>query len=439
MGKSERHSSSALPSASTLPETGWSVDHTLEQLEALRVNDVRWKEGRAFSLAYLVSPEVHDLATEAYRRFSGENALNVEAFPSLRTMANDVLAIVGTWLGAPASARGFLTSGGTESILMAMKAARDQFRHDDIRRITSPNVVLPTSAHAAFHKAAAYFDIQLRSVPVCSQTWRADAVAMDAAADENTIMFVASAPQYPQGVVDPVTDIAAAAMQRGINCHVDACMGGVTLPYLAELGVPLPAWNFAVEGVTSMSVDLHKFGYTAKGASVVMYRSAALRSHQGFVTDNWLGGFYGSSGVLGTKSGGPIAAAWAVLHHLGHDGYRRAANTARDTAVEIARAIQADPRLMLRAHPDATLLSFGAATTIDSRAGSAPPIDIFAVADGLAARGWYVDRQTPPPSIHLTVNAVHAGTYRRFLHDLAGVLDQVGSESGNAGAYGTLE
>ncbi len=416
----------ALPSSPELPTHGWSTHETLERLEALRVTDVRWKEGRAFSLAYQASPEAHDLATEAYRRFSGENALNVEAFPSLRAMQTDVLAIAGRWLGAPDTARGFLTSGGTESILMAMKAARDQFRRDKAH----PNVVLPTSAHAAFHKAGAYFDVELRCVPVCSETWRADASAMARASDANTIMFVASAPQYPQGVVDPVADIAAVALERGVNCHVDACMGGVTLPYLERLGVRFPKWNFAVEGVTSMSVDLHKFGYTAKGASVIMYRNAALRSHQGFVTDNWLGGFYGSSGVLGTKSGGPIAAAWAVLHHLGDDGYLRVARSARDTTLSIAAAIKAEPRLVLRAEPDATLLSFGSAT---------PDLDIYAVADGLAARGWYVDRQAPPPSIHLTVNAIHAETHSQFLADLAATLDAVGNSSGALGSYGTLE
>ncbi|MFM8907146.1 MAG: aspartate aminotransferase family protein, partial [Actinomycetota bacterium] len=166
---------------------------------------------------------------------------------------------------------------------------------------------------------------------------------------DNTIMFVASAPQYPQGVVDPVAEVAAVAADRGANCHVDACMGGVTLPYLARLGVELPEWNFALDGVTSMSVDLHKFGYAAKGASVIMYRNARLRSFQGFVTDNWLGGTYGSSGMLGTKSGGPIAAAWAVLHHLGDDGYLALTKLARDTTLRIAEAISVESRLELRA------------------------------------------------------------------------------------------
>jgi glutamate/tyrosine decarboxylase-like PLP-dependent enzyme len=176
----------ALPNAPELPAHGWSTDETLERLEALRATDVRWKEGRAFSLAYLATPAAHELATEAYRRFSGENALNVEAFPSLRAMQNDVLAIASRWLAAPESARGFFTSGGTESILMAVKSARGQFR---AAGITQPNMVLPTSAHAAFHKAAAYFDVELRLVPVCSESWLADSQAMAAASDANTILF----------------------------------------------------------------------------------------------------------------------------------------------------------------------------------------------------------------------------------------------------------
>ena len=443
---------------SGLPQHGWSPQETLSRLEALRDRDVRWKDGRVFSLAYYASPEAHELATEAYRRFSGENALNVDAFPSLRTMQADVLAIVAGWLHAPASARGFFTSGGTESILMAVKAARDQFRqapgdqfrHDETqgaaadaarrpRTVTRPNVVLPTSAHAAFEKAGAYFDVEMRRVAVRGD-WRADAHAMGAAADDDTIMFVASAPQYPQGVVDPVAEVAAVAAARGANCHVDACMGGVTLPYLARLGIELPQWNFAVDGVTSMSVDLHKFGYAAKGASVVMYRDARLRSFQGFVTDNWLGGMYGSSGMLGTKSGGPIAAAWAVLHHLGDDGYLALTRSARDTTLAIAAAINDDPRLELRASPDTTLLSFGAA--LDASTGR-PQLDVFALGDALSARGWYVDRQAPPPSLHLTVNAVHAGTHQRFITDLRAATDEIvaqtSASSGTAGSYGTLE
>ena len=435
-GRNDTRSDGALPSAPELPAHGWSTAETLERLEALRRDDVRWKDGRVFSLAYYASAEAHELATEAYRRFSGENALNVDAFPSLRTMQSDVLSIVAGWLGAPASARGFFSSGGTESILMAVKAARDQFRHDKTR----PNVVLPTSAHAAFEKAGAYFGVEMRRVPV-RDDWRADAAAMARAVDDQTVMLVASAPQYPQGVVDPVGEVAAVALERRVNCHVDACMGGVTLPYLARLGAKVAPWNFSVDGVTSISVDLHKFGYAAKGASVIMYRTGELRSHQAFVTDNWLGGLYGSSGILGTKSGGPIAAAWAVLHHLGDDGYLRVTREARDTAMAIAAHVRAHPLLTLRAEPDTTLVCIGAAAHDASAAHTTQALDIFAVADALASRGWYVDRQQPPPSIHLTVNAVHATTYKDFLRDLDAAVAEMSTRSatGRAGAYGTVD
>lgn len=424
--RNPRHALSPPDGRSRLPVQGWSVEETLDRLEALRGGDVRWREGRVFSLAYHADAGLHELAGEAYRRYSGENALNMDAFPSLRAMQSEILAIAAGWLAAPAGARGFLTSGGTESILMAVKAARDQFR---ARGVTRPNVVLPTSAHAAFEKAGAYFDVEMRRVAV-GPDWRADSSAMAAAGDADTVMFVASAPQYPQGVVDPVGTVAALAVERSVNCHVDACMGGVTLPYLERLGVEIPPWNFEVEGVTSISVDLHKYGYTAKGASVVMYRDATLRSFQGFVTDNWLGGTYGSSGMLGTKSGGPIAAAWAVLHHLGDEGYLHLAERARQAALRVAKAIADDPRLVLRAQPDSTLLSFGSAD---------PAVNIFAVADRLAVRGWYVDRQSPPDSLHLTVNAGHHSTVEEFIDDLRRCLDEAPDGGGSAGAYGTME
>jgi len=210
-------------------------------------------------------------------------------------------------------------------------------------------------------------------------------------------------------------------------------MGGVTLTYLARLGHDIPAWNFSVPGVTSISVDLHKFGYTAKGASVIMHRSKRLRSFQTFVTDNWLGGFYGSSGVLGTKSGGAMAAAWAVLHHLGDEGYLRLTAAARRACDQLADAIEATPELRLRARPEATLLSFGASDP--------DALDVFAVADALWRRGWYLDRQGPPPSLHCTVNAVHDGRIDAFVADLRASIDEVlaARSTGDQGAYGTVE
>ena len=413
-----------------MPTKGWSADDVFEGLEAMRTRDVRWREGRAFSLAYHAGAEALAVAEEAYRRFSGENALSTDAFPSLKQIQAEVVAMAGVWLGATPSSAGFMTSGGTESILMAVKAARDRLLAE--RQIRQPNMVMPTSAHAAFAKAGAYFGVEVRRVAVGSD-WRADVAAMQSQVDKNTVLIVGSAPQYPQGVVDDIVGIAKIASDAQINCHVDACMGGVTLAYLQRLGENIAPWNLQVPGVSSISVDLHKFGYTSKGASVIMYASKHLRSFQGFVTDDWLGGVYGSSGVLGTKSGGSMASAWAVMHFLGDDGYLRLTRQAREATLQLATVIRNTPELVLRAEPESTLLCFGAQ---DPSA-----LNVFAVADELSKRGWYVDRQTPPDSLHCTVNAIHHDKidwFARDMHESVSIaLDQ--KTSGSVGTYGTVE
>jgi len=412
-----------------IPASGLSAQSIVTSFDEMSAHDVQWRDGKAFSLAYNAGPEVLAVAEEAYRRFSGANALNTAAFPSLRQMQGEVIEMAGVWLGSPATAAGYFTSGGTESILMAVKAARDQFRTE--ASITHPNIVLPTSAHAAFDKAAAYFGVELRRVDVLP-TWRADVAAMAERIDKNTIMIVGSAPQYPQGVIDDIPALAALAQRQNINCHVDACMGGVSLAYLSRLGHQIPPWNLQVDGVTSISVDLHKFGYTSKGASVIMYADKRLRSYQGFFTDQWLGGVYASSGMLGTKSGGAIAAAWAVMHFLGDDGYLRLTQSARVATEKLAHHISGHPHLSLLAQPDALLLSF--------IANDPQRLNVYAVADEMWKRGWYIDRQEPPQSLHCTVNAVHESVIDAMLIDLdaciLSVLDT--GKSGDVGAYGTL-
>jgi glutamate/tyrosine decarboxylase-like PLP-dependent enzyme len=420
IGKSEPH---------IIPATGLSAQRIASSFDEMSARDVQWRDGKAFSLAYNAGPEVLAIAEAAYRRFSGANALNTAAFPSLRQMQGEVLEMAGVWLGSPADAAGYFTSGGTESILMAVKAARDQFRTES--SITHPNMVLPTSAHAAFDKAAAYFGVELRRVDVLPD-WRADVEAMAKMIDQNTILIIGSAPQYPQGVIDDIPALAALALQRKVNCHVDACMGGVSLAYLSRLGHQIPPWNLRVDGVTSISVDLHKFGYTSKGASVIMYASKRLRSYQGFITDQWLGGMYASSGMLGTKSGGAIAAAWAVMHFLGDDGYLRLTRSARVATEKLAHHISNHSELSLLAQPDALLLSFVAREP--------QRLNVYAVADEMWARGWYVDRQEPPQSLHCTVNAVHESVIDSMLADLDACISTVldTGRSGEVGAYGTL-
>lgn len=408
---------------------GRPTGDVLADMESMRAADVRWRDGRAFTLAYNAGPEVLALAEEAYRRFSGENALNTDAFPSLRRMQNDVVRHALAWTHGDSDAAGFMTSGGTESLILAVRAAMKRAGREG-RTLPRPNVVLPTSAHAAFEKAADYFGVENRRIDVRAD-WRADTQAMIDAVDDQTVLIVGSAPSYPQGVVDDIAPLARVASAMRFNCHVDACMGGVTLAYMERAGLAVPRWDFRVEGVTSISVDLHKYGYTSKGAGVLLHRNKFLRADQTFITDNWLGGTYGSSGILGTKSGGPVAAAWAVLHHLGDDGYERLTLAARRTALRIAGFVEQHPSLELRAPPDTTLLCFGVADELRH--------DVFAVADAVNSRGWYVDKQSPPKSVHLTVNAVHELVVEEFLSDLEDVLRTTAGSTGTDGSYGTVD
>ena len=408
---------------------GRPVQEVLDEMDSMRSRDVRWRDGRAFTLAYNAGPEVVALAEEAYTRFSGENALNTDAFPSLRRMQNDVVAHGLRWTHGDGDSAGFMTSGGTESLILSVRAALRRAEREG-RSLVSPNVVLPASAHAAFEKAADYFGVRNIRVPVRND-WRADTDAMLRAVDDQTVLLVASTPGYPQGVVDDVTPLARRAAELRINCHVDACMGGVVLPYLERAGENVAPWDFRVEGVTSISIDLHKYGYSSKGAGLLLHRNKFLRADQTFITDNWLGGTYGSSGILGTKSGGPIAAAWAVLHHLGDEGYERLTVASRRTALLIADYVDSRPDLVLRARPDTTLLCFG---VHDEKRH-----DVFAVADALNSRGWYVDKQSPPKSIHLTVNAVHELVVGEFLSDLTEIMDTLDGRSGSGGSYATVD
>jgi glutamate/tyrosine decarboxylase-like PLP-dependent enzyme len=241
---------------------------------------------------------------------------------------------------------------------------------------------------------------------------------MAEAVDDRTVLVVGSAPSYPQGVIDPIAELGALAAERGVLCHVDACLGGFLLPFLGTLGHVTKAWDLSVPGVTSISADLHKYGYASKGVSVILYGDAELARLQPFVTSNWLGGVYGSPSMAGTRPGGPIAAGWAVLQHLGEDGYQRLAADAWRAATTLRRTIDATPGVAVRGAPDATVLAFG-----DDGSGA---VDTFALGDALAARGgWFFDRQTPPDSLHATVHAGHAVVIDELCADLVAAADEL--------------
>lgn len=401
-----------------LGREGMSRDEVLAALASMRHDDKDWRNGRCFALVFHAGADVEEIAREASVMYLAENGLNPLAFPSLGRMQAEVVDVVADLTHGRTDGRaaaGFMTSGGTESILLAVRAARDRARIErDVRR---PNLVLGASAHAAFHKAAHDYGLEVRKIPVGAD-WRVDTVAMADAIDAETALVVGSAPQYPQGVIDPIPEIAALAARAGASCHVDACMGGFVLPFMERLGHPVPPWDFRVEGVTSISADVHKLGYSPKGASVLLHRSEELRRHQVFMFDDWLGGFYASSGLLGTRAAGPIAAAWAVIHFLGEAGYLRLVETTLAATRRLVDGVRSIPGLGVLGEPDAHLVAIAAT---DPRA-----LDVFAVMDRLSARGWHLDRQGPPDSLHATVSAGTASAVDEFLADLRTAVIEVG-------------
>jgi len=418
-------------SLSALPVTGWSRDRVLATIDAYRQGDANWRDGRTFSLVYHAGDEVKSVLEAAFLKCFAENALNPMAFPSLRRMETEVLAIAAALLGDPAAV-GSLTSGGTESILMAVKTARDWGRAE--RAIDRPKMVLPVTAHPAFVKAAHYFDVELAWVPI-DAAFSADVAAARALCDERTVLVVGSAIAYPHGVVDPIASLAALATEHGALCHVDACLGGMILPFAeaidAEEGRAWAPWDLRVPGVTSISCDLHKYGYAAKGASLVLYRDRGLRRHQFIGHADWPGGLWGSPTAAGTRPGGPIAAAWAVLHFLGRDGYLRLARQSLAAARALLAGIAAIEGLRVLGDPVATVFAF----TMDDG-------DVYRLGDAMQARGWHLDRQQLPPALHAMITWAHVAHVDAFLADLRASAAEVRglppADDGQAAMYGMM-
>ncbi len=420
-----------------LTQSGRPVDDVIADLVAKRTDDVRWEDGRTFGMIYDGGPGVREVAERAASLYLHENALNTVAFPSLGAIQAEVVGWTASLLHGPDTASGFLTSGGTESILCAVKAARERAKAE--RGITAPEMIVAESAHAAFHKAAHLFGITLHKVPVLGD-WTADVDAMAGLVNENTVLLVGSAPQYPQGVIDDIPAIAALASAADANCHVDACMGGFVLPFAEMIGRDVLPWDFRVDGVTSISADIHKLGYVPKGVSVILHRTKELRRYQTFVFDDWLGGFYASPNLQGTRSGLPMATAWAVMQHLGVDGYVDLTRTALANADAMRAGIAAVDGVRVLGDGQFHLIAMTsqAATSGD---GDPEPIDMFALGDALVAKGWFHDRQTPPDSLHSTVSNTNTGVIDDYLVALeASVAEIRGHRTDDRSTnYATLE
>ncbi|MFL1462214.1 pyridoxal phosphate-dependent decarboxylase family protein [Roseococcus sp. DSY-14] len=385
-----------------IPEQGESWPALSAALDAAKARDVSWRRGRMAVFFYWLDEETERVGQEAYRRFWTENNLGQRAFPSLARLEGEVVGMGLHLLRAPEGAGGTFTSGGSESIFLAMLAAREK------AGIAGGNVVLPDTAHLTFDRACWYLGLEPRRVPVNADRV-ADVPAMAAAMDARTVALVASAPCYPFGTVDPVAELGALAQARGTWLHVDACVGGFLNPFLDGL----PAWDFAAHaGVTSISADIHKHGMAPKGASLLLVRDEALRRFHRFESRAWARGLYAAHTAQGTRPGGAVAGAWAVMRHLGMQGYRRCAAQIMAARAEIAAGIAAIPGLEALPGTHAILVY----RSLD------PALPIAAIAEGLERRGWLVSRQAEPEGIHLHLNPLHAevaADYVQALHDAA--------------------
>jgi len=409
---------------------GRALEEITADLSGFRSEDVNWAEGRTFGLVYDGGPGVHDVAEAAARLYLHDSALNTVAMPSAARLQRDVVAWTTALMHGDETCAGFVTSGGTESIQCAVLAARERARAE--RGVTNGEIVLATSAHAAFHKSAHMFGLKTVVVPVLDD-WTVDLEAMADAISDQTVLVVGSAPQYPQGVIDPITEIAAMAARVGAHMHVDACMGGFVLPFAEMLGCEVPAWDFRVEGVDSISADVHKLGYAPKGASVIAYRSRELRRYQTFVFSDWLGGMYASPNLQGTRSTMPMAAAWAVMSHLGIDGYLELTERTLATADRLRAGVAAIDGI--------EVLGNGRFHLVAITASPGSTVDVFKAGDILRAKGWYADRQTPPDALHHTVSNANAPVIEEYLADLAAATAEAATErtEDRSTNYATLE
>jgi glutamate/tyrosine decarboxylase-like PLP-dependent enzyme len=391
------------------PARGRPADALIEEIRSRRGDDADWRRGRTFSLVYNPSdPELERLQQAVALEYLHENYLNPFAFPSLLQMEREVVAMGADLVHGDPRA-GKLTSGGTESLFLAVQVARDHARRQ--RGIAEPTAVLPSTAHPAFAKACHYLDVDEVRVPV-GPDGRADVGATADAIDDRTALVVGSAPCYPYGVVDPIPELAALAAGAGALFHVDACLGGWLLPFLERLGEPIPPWDFRVDGVTSLSADIHKYGWCFKGASLLLHRHEDLLRHQYFLFDGWPGGLYGSATTAGTRPAAPIAAAWATVMHLGEEGYLRLTSQVRDAADRFRRGIAAIDGLRVTGDPVPGVMEIASDT-----------LDVAAVADVMDERGWHLDRQQG--GLHAIVSPSHLGAVDEFLADLAAAVDAV--------------
>jgi glutamate/tyrosine decarboxylase-like PLP-dependent enzyme len=400
---------------SGIPDKGLSENGIWTRLEGFYRNDMDWRLGQMFGHAFIAGDEVRRIAEKSYVQNLWGNAIDPTLFPSIMELEKEIISIAAQHLNGDEEVVGNFTSGGTESIMLAVKTARDR-THDRKPGISAPEMVIPITAHAAFFKSAHYLGIKPVVVGVNEHTFQADVQAISEAITDNTIMIVASAPSYAHGVMDPISDIGNIAQRRGIFFHVDACMGGFILPYFRQLGREVPPFDFSVSGVCSISMDFHKYAFAPKGSSVIMYRNKELRRYQIFACSEWAGYPLVNPTVQSSRSGGALAATWAVLNFMGYQGYLETARRLKNAADKVTNGVKQIPDLNILGSPVMCLIAV-----------SSDKVNIFQLIDTLRARGWYhqaqLKRGNIPASLHLTIVPPNTEHIDKWLQDLKECVD----------------
>ncbi len=414
-----------------LPAEGRDHESILADLSRYGGEDPKYKDGRTMSLVYYLDEAHDDFLAKAYKMYASANGLNPTAFKSLKRFETEIIEAVAELHHGGPDTCGVVTSGGTESCLLAVKTYRDYLRAK--RRIRKPEMVLPRTAHVAWLKAAEYFGVKIRFLPM-GKDHRVDISKLKRLINRNTVMVLASAPEYPHGFIEPVEKMAAIASRARVPLHVDACVGGFIMPFIEKLGRPVPLWDYRIPGVTSISADIHKYGFAAKGASTITYRSMEYMKHQMFVEQDWPGGVFASPALLGTRPGGSYAAAWATLQLFGEAGYKDLAERTMAASDALKKGIREIEGLEILGDPPSPLFSF---RSVD------PKVNIFAVGDQLETSGWHVDRLQFPDALHAMITARHLEVVDEYLADLREAVAAVRKDpelakSGTAATYGLI-
>jgi len=407
-----------------LPEQGTDRNKLFDAIRDMKSADAKWADGKTFSLIYPTGrDDVDEVLMQANNLYLYENALNPIRFPSLLQMESSIVEMTGDLVNLPAAGGGTMASGGSESILMSVLVNRDRARAERGIGPAAGNIVYPTSAHAAFAKAAHYLELETRPIPI-KDDFTADVDAMADAVDDNTVLIVGSAYGYPHGVMDPIEDLSNIALERGIGFHSDTCVGAFVLPFLERLGYEIPLYDFRLPGVTEMSCDVHKYGYATKGASVILHRKSEWIGLQYFLYTSWPSGLYGTPTVAGARPASPIAAAYAVMNYLGVEGYLELMRELMATTDKIRAGIEAIEALQIMGKPIGPLLTF-----------TSNSIDTYAVCDLMDDRGWNLDRNTNPNGLHMMISPLHAKYADDFLADLRWAVANHGESRGVEARY----